>query len=73
MRTAEEILLKETGGIIDEYEAGITGILNAMHLYAKEAIEECFQRAELDLTDNYKGVSISEKPFNDLINEIKQW
>lgn len=38
--TKEEILLKETSGIFDEYEGGITGIFNAMSEYAKQqAIE----------------------------------
>jgi hypothetical protein len=35
LMTKEEILLKETVGIFDEYEGGITGIFNAMDEYAK--------------------------------------
>jgi hypothetical protein len=31
-----EILLKETGGIFDEHEGGITGIFNAMDEYMRE-------------------------------------
>lgn len=31
-----EIILKETYGVITEYEAGITGIFNAMDEYMKE-------------------------------------
>lgn len=34
--TKEEILLKETSGIFDEYEGGITGIFGAMDEYAKQ-------------------------------------
>jgi hypothetical protein len=38
--TKEEILLKETSGIFDEYEGGVTGIFNAMDEYAKQQVLE---------------------------------
>ena len=38
-----EIILKETGGIITEYEAGITGIFNAMDEYMKERCLELLE------------------------------
>lgn len=34
--TKEEIALKETLGIFDEHELGITGLSNAMDIYAKQ-------------------------------------
>lgn len=39
-RSKEEILLKETSGIFDEYEGGITGIFNAMDVYFEERAME---------------------------------
>lgn len=34
--TKEEIAYKETSGIFDEHELGITGLANAMEIYAKQ-------------------------------------
>lgn len=34
--TKEEIAYKETNGIFNEHELGITGLVNAMEIYAKQ-------------------------------------
>ena len=69
MRTAEEIATKIISSSVD---------CSPMDMYVrminearKEAIEECAEKAELDLTDNYKGCEISKKPFLDLIDDLK--
>lgn len=66
--TKEEILLKETSGIFDEYEGGITGIFGAMDEYARQQVIAFLKHGikEEDIyVSNDETVRICSKDWND--------
>ncbi len=55
--TKEEIVTKETFGIFDEYELGITGLSKAMDEYAKQEaiafLKWCIKSSQIGLDDQW--------------------
>jgi 20S proteasome alpha/beta subunit len=70
MRTAEEIL-KSHYYTRQDPEINIDDMIVMINEARKEAIEECYKKAELDLTNDFKGCVISETPFLRLIDELE--